>query len=55
MAAREPLKVKLFIERNGRVEEFNGFTDAEKAAISKNLSKTMSQYYSLHPEEYAKV
>ena len=55
MAVREPLKVNLFIERNGRVEVFNGFTEEEKAAVSKELSKTMSLYYAQHPEEYARL
>lgn len=55
MAARGPLKVNSFIERNGRIEKFNGYTEQEKAAISKELSRTLSQYYTLHPEEYARV
>lgn len=55
MAARGPLKVNSYIERNGVIEKFNGFTEKEKAAISKQLSKTMSQHYSLHPDEYARI
>ncbi len=55
MAAREPLKVVSYIERNGKIEKFNGYTDEEKAAISKALSKTMSQHFALHPEEFARV
>lgn len=55
MAARGPLKVNSFIERNGRIENFNGYTEEEMAAISKELSRTLSQYYTLHPEEYARV
>lgn len=55
MAARGPLKVNSFIERNGRIEEFHGYTEEEMAAKSKELSKTMSQYYTLHPEEYAGI
>lgn len=55
MAVREPLKVNLFIERDGRVEEFYGYTEEEQAAKSEELSKTMSQYFTLHPEEYARI
>ena len=55
MAVREPLKVNLFIERDGRVEEFSGYTEEEQAAKSEELSKTMSQYFTLHPEEYARL
>jgi len=55
MAAREPLKVVSYIERNGKIEKFNGYTEEEKAAISKALSKTMSQHFALHPEEFARV
>lgn len=55
MAVREPLKVNLFIERDDRTEEFYGYTEEEQAAKSEELSKTMSQYFTLHPEEYARV
>lgn len=55
MAVREPLKVNLFIERDGRTEEFYGYTEEEQAAKSEELGKTMSKYFTLHPEEYARI
>jgi len=46
------LKVNLLIEREGRIEPFNGFTDSELAAIKKRLSQSMSTYYTNHSEEW---
>lgn len=48
------LKVELFIERNGKIEPFNGFTESELSAIRKRLSRTMSAYYTNHIDEYIK-
>lgn len=48
------LTVELFIERDGKIEPFTGFTESELAAISERLSRTMSAYFTQHPEEYIK-
>lgn len=45
------LKVKLMVERNGQLEEFNGFTETEKNRMSEKLSKNMSTYFTQHPYE----
>ena len=45
------LGYKLFIERDGKIEPFNGFTEGEKVAIQDRLSRSMSLYFSRHPEE----
>lgn len=36
-------------------EWFNDYFEDEHAAKSEELSKTMSQYFTLHPEEYARI
>lgn len=46
------LTVKLFVEQDGKIEPFTGFTESELAAISERLSKTVSAYFTQHPEEY---
>lgn len=46
------LTVRLLIERDGKIEPFNGFTESERAAIRERLSRTMSAYYTQHPDEY---
>lgn len=45
------LTVNLLIERNGKIEPFNGYTDEEFAAISERLSRSMSTYYTRHKDE----
>lgn len=45
------LKISLFVERNGKIEEFNGFSNDEIAAISQRLSRSMSTYYTNHNNE----
>ncbi len=56
MAVSEPLKIGLFIEReDGTVEEFGGYTGAEKTAKSEEISRMMSKYFAMHPEEYARL
>ncbi|MDE6124034.1 MAG: hypothetical protein K2G22_02250 [Eubacterium sp.] len=45
------LTVNLLIEREGKTERFNGFTDSELAAISERLSRSMSTYYTNHKDE----
>lgn len=46
------LTINLLIERNGKIEPFNGFTESELAAIRERLSRSVSAYYTRHPEEY---
>lgn len=48
------LKTLSFIERNGKVEPFNGFTPEEEQRISERLSRNMSRYFTAHPEELIK-
>lgn len=48
------LTVRLLIERDGKIEPFNGFTETELANIRERLSKSVSAYYTRHPEEYIK-
>ena len=48
------LTVRLLIDRNGKIEPFNGFTEAERTAICERLSRTMSAYYTNHKEELRK-
>lgn len=48
------LTVRLLIERDGKIEPFTGFTESELAAIRERLSRTMSAYYTQHPDEYIK-
>ena len=48
------LTVNLLIERNGKTEQFNGFSDSELTAISERLSRSMSTYYTRHKDEYRK-
>ena len=45
------LKHRSFIERDGKVEPFNGFTPEEQERIRERLSRNMSRYYTAHPEE----
>lgn len=47
----KPLTINLLIEREGKTEPFSGFTDSETAAISERLSRSLSKYYTAHPEE----
>lgn len=47
----KPLTINLLIEREGKTEPFAGFTDSETAAISERLSRSLSKYYTAHPEE----
>lgn len=47
----KPLTINLLIEREGKTEQFTGFTDSEAAAISERLSRSLSKYYTAHPEE----
>ena len=54
LVAKE-LKVRSFIERNGEVAPFNGFTHDETQAISERLSRSMSRYFTAHPEELKAV
>lgn len=48
------LTVNLLIERNGKTEQFNGYSDSELAAISERLSRSMSTYYTRHKDELQK-
>lgn len=45
----EPLKIRIFI--NG--EERSVFTPEEQERMRKRMSDTMSEYFRLHPDEYA--
>ncbi len=36
-------------------KQVDRLTDEQCERISRKLSKTMSRYYSLHPEEYKKI
>lgn len=47
----KPLTINILIEREGKTEQFTGFTDSEAAAISEKLSRTMSHFYTAHSEE----
>ncbi len=46
------LTYRCFIERNGKIEPFNGYTPEEEKRVSERLSRTMSAYYTQHPEEF---
>lgn len=47
----KPLMINLLIEREGKTEPFTGFTENETVAISERLSRSLSKYYTAHPEE----
>lgn len=47
----KPLTINILIEREGKTEQFTGFTDDETAAISEKLSRTMSNFYNNHSDE----
>ena len=49
------LTVNLLIERNGKIEPFDGFTDSERTAICERLSRSMSTYYTHHKDEFRKL
>lgn len=46
---------RCFINRNGKIESFNGYTEAEKKEIEQRLSKNMSIYFTSHPDEWKKI
>lgn len=48
----KPLTINILIEREGKTEQFTGFTDDETAAISEKLSRTMSNFYTNHANEF---
>lgn len=47
----KPLTINILVEREGKTEQFTGFTESEAAAISKRLSRTMSNFYTAHSDE----
>lgn len=48
----KPLTINLLIEcREGKTEQFTGFTDDEMAVISEKLSRNMSNFYTNHSDE----
>lgn len=47
----KPLTINILIEREEKTEQFTGFTDDETASISKRLSFTMSNFYTVHSDE----
>lgn len=47
----KPLTINILIEREGKTEQFTGFTDNEMAAINEKLSRTMSNFYNNHSDE----
>ena len=58
--ARKELTGRCFIEINGAPPvPFDSLSAEEKAKVmeiwSERLSKTMSAYYTNHPEEYSKI
>lgn len=46
---------RCFINRNGKIESFNGYTEAEKNEIEQRLSKNMSIYFTSHPDEWKRL
>lgn len=53
--AKKELTAESYIIRNDKVQPFNGFTAEEAAAVKARLSRIMSDYYTQHPDEYAKL
>ena len=51
MKKNEPLKVALYI--NGK--QVDTLTEEQREIVAKRIGEALSQYYSLHPEEYAKL
>lgn len=54
------LTVECFVEyENGDVKPLNDLTEEERKAfddnVNRRLSRTLSQYFSLHTDEYAKL
>lgn len=45
------LTVNLLIERNGKIEPFNGYTTDERERVRKTLSENMSDFYTQHLDE----
>lgn len=51
----DDITFRYFINRNGKIEPFNGYTEAEKKEIEQRLSKSMSIYFTAHPDEWKKI
>lgn len=52
MATRKPLTVRLFLIRDGKTEQIERLPDDVQKIMAQRLSRTMSDYYTQHPEEY---
>lgn len=49
--ARKEITIKLFVGD----KEVETLTEEQREVIAQRLSKTMSTYYTAHPEQYAKL
>lgn len=47
----KPLTINILIERNGKIESITDYTSKEEEMVSERLSRTMSAYFTQHPEE----
>ena len=52
MAKRKPLQVRLFLIRDGKTEEIERLPDDVLEIMAQRLSRTMSDYYTQHPDEF---
>lgn len=52
MATRKSLTVRLFLIRDGKTEQIERLPDDVQKIMAQRLSRTMSDYYTQHPEEY---
>lgn len=52
MAKGRELTFRCFIERNGEIVPFTGYTPEEEKRVQKRLSDTVSAYFTQHPDEF---
>ena len=52
MAKRKPLTVRLFLIRDGKTEQIERLPDDVQKIMAQRLGRTLSDYYTQHPEEY---
>ena len=55
MGKRTNLKVRLFLIRDGKTEQIERLPDDVLQIMSQRLSRTMSDYYTQHPDEYIRL
>ena len=52
MGKRTKLKVRLFLIRDGKTEQIERLPDDVLQLMGQRLSRTLSDYYTQHPDEY---